>query len=333
MFKHKKIRFVLSILLMLSLLIPVSKVTTVHAADFATNIIAISNVSQTVYTGPGTDYVSVGSISLGERVYIIDKEPGMDWYRIVYNVNNTPAQKAGYVPTYTMDILIGNPSETDYSNGYYAYSVQDQAVYSSPTMDIVDGSISAEEGITVFYSFTPINLPNRTAYFIEYSTASGPKRGYIMESIVGSTSSSGVARVKSTADLYYGPNTSNFAVAGTVFTNEYVTVLEKENDWVYVEYNTNSGRKRGYFSQGYLHFFRPSNFYYKDIIFYHYGPVTLSIGERRNVYAGPSSSYAVIGYVENEFVKNYGFDGPGPNGHARIVYDTPSGLQKTGFLL
>lgn len=71
----------------------------------------------------------------------MDKEPGLNWYRIVYNVNGSPAQKSGYVPTNTMDILTSTPKEANYSNGYQAYSGEEQAVYSGPTLDIVDGSI------------------------------------------------------------------------------------------------------------------------------------------------------------------------------------------------
>lgn len=329
MLKNKKMRLTLSMLLLLSLLFPFFKTTPVHAAGINTGIIAVSNVGQTVYTGPGTDYVSVGSISYGERVYIMDKEPGLGWYRIVYDVNNSSAQKAGYVPTSSLDLLIGNPSEANYSEGYHAFSSSSQKVYSSPTMDLSNGSINYQEGITVFYSYTPSNYPNRTAYFIEYSTSSGPKRGYIMGDIIPN-SGSGVARVKSRGDLYYGPNTSSYGVAGTVFANETVTVIEKNGDWVCVEYNTTKGRKRGYFSQGHLQLYRPSGYYYAEIPFFIYGPTTNVIDARQNVHSGPSSAYPVIGYVENENVKNYGYDGP--NGCTFIQYNTSSGL-KTGYLV
>ena len=328
MFKTKKFRLVASMLLIVSLLIPFS-VTTVHAEGFVTNTVAISNTAQTVYTGPGTDYVSAGSISDGERVYIMDKEPGMNWYRIVYNVNGSPAQNSGYVPTNTMDVLTNTPQEANYSNGFQAYSAEDQAVYSGPTMDIVDGSIGYHEGITVFYTFTPTNLPTRTAYYIEYSTSSGPKRGYIIEGII-KNDDSGVARVNNNADLYYGLSTSNFAKAGTVYANETVTILQKSNDWVYIEYDTNSGRKRGYLSQGHLHKYRPTGFEYADMPYDYYAPVDNVIEARRNVYAGPSSAYPVIGYVENEIVKSFGYFPP--DGANFIRYNTSSGY-KCGFLV
>ncbi|MCI8470455.1 MAG: hypothetical protein HFJ35_03035 [Clostridia bacterium] len=328
MLKSKKMRFTPLVLLFLGLVIVFFNPTPTFADGFTTNSVAVSNVSQTVYTGPGTNYVISGSISYGERVYIMDKEPGMAWYRIVYNVNGSPAQKSGYVPTNTMDILTSYPKDANYSNGYQAYSGEDQAVSSGPTLDIVDGSIEKGEGITVFYSYTPINLPYRTAYYIEYSTASGPKRGYILESI-HVCAKTAIARVNSNANLYYGTSSSSYAVAGTVFTNEYVTVLAKNDDWVYIEYNTNSGRKRGYFSQGYLYFFK-TGFEYNDLYNYHYVPDTIEIGTRRNVYAGPTSAYPIIGYVENESVRCY--LNVGYNDYRMIEYKTSSGLSKTGFI-
>lgn len=328
MMKTKKIRFKLALPLFLGVFMLLFKATPVFAVDFTTNTVAISNVSQTVYTGPGTNYVPVGSISYGERVFIMDKEPGMNWYRIVYNVNGSPAQNAGYVPTNTMNILTSEPKEANYSNGYQAYNQEAQAIYTGPTLDIVNGSIEKGEGITVFYSYTPTNLPGKTAYYIEYSTSSGPKRGYILESIQ-KTVKTGIARVNSKADLYYGTSSSEYDIAGTVFANEYVTVLAKNEDWVYVEYNTNSGRKRGYFSQGYLHFFK-EGFEYDNLYNYHYTPSTITIDSRRNVYSGPGSIYPSLGYVENEDVKIY--LNVGYNNYYMIEYNTSSGRHKTGFI-
>lgn len=328
MMKTKKIRFKLTLPLFLGVFMLLFKATPVFAVDFTTNTVAISNVSQTVYTGPGTNYVPIGSISYGERVFIMDKEPGMDWYRIVYNVNGYPAQKSGYVPTNTMDILTSEPPEANYSNGYQAYNTVPQAVFSGPTLDIVDGSVEEGEGITVLYSYTPINFTDRTAYYIEYSTSSGPKRGYILRS-VHKVEKTGIARVNNKADLYYGTSDSYYDIAGTVFANEYVTVLAKNDDWVYVEYNTNSGRKRGYFSQGHLHFFK-NGFEYNNLYNYHYVPGTIGIDYRRDVYSGPGSIYPLIGYVENEDVKTYlnvGF-----NNYYMIEYKTSSGRYKTGFI-
>ncbi|MCI8548405.1 MAG: hypothetical protein HFJ38_05900 [Bacilli bacterium] len=288
-----------------------------------TGISAISTANQTVYSGPSTSYATVGSIGSGEQVYILDKEAYLGWYHIVYTVNNSSSQKCGYVPTSGLRSISGTVYEQIF-NGCQGYSTASQNVYSSPSRDIVSGSISNGEGVTVLVS-NPQGFSN--VYFIEYSTSSGPKRGYVYGNIT-KADRTGLALVTSTGNLYYGYNSSIFGIAGTVYPNEYVTVLAKNGDWVYVEYNTNSGRKRGYFSAGHLKFHTSK--YYNDFYDYHGVDGDVWIDGVRTVYSGPGSTYVSIGSVGNESAKIYtGY--MSYNGYYYVLYDTASG-KKSGWI-
>lgn len=295
-------------------------------ASGITGVGAFSKYSQTVYSGPSTSYATVGSIGTNEYIYILDKEMDLDWYRIVYTVNNTSSQKSGYVPTSGVGFIGGTVYERLFA-GYQGYSTANQTVYSTPSRDIASGSIYNGEGVTVLIE-NPEGFSN--VYFIEYSTSSGPKRGYVYGNIsTQQKTRTGVARVVAAADLYYGHNTSTYAVAGTVYANEYVSVLAKNDDWVYVEYNTNSGRKRGYLSSGYLKFHTSKNYY--DL--YDYGEIgsDIWIDATRTVYSGPSSAYIAIGSVGNEGAKAYiGY--MSYNNYRYVEYYLSSGLKKSGWI-
>ena len=312
---------ILLVLCILCILVPVKSA---YASGISGSASGISTASQTVYSGPSTSYTTVGSIGNGEYVSILNKERDLAWYHIVYTVNNTTSQKCGYVPLSGLTSISGNVYDQEYI-GYQGYSTASQNVYSSPSRDIVAGSISNGEGVTVLEERAN-GFAN--VYFIEYSTSSGPKRGYVYGNIY-KVANTGVARVTTTADLYYSHYTSGYQKAGTVYANEYVTVLAKEGDWVYVEYNTNSGRKRGYFSTGYLSYHSRLG-WYNDLY------DTSSWGDTwvdgtKTVYAGPSSTYANVGSVGNEVVRLYYGYLP-YNGYYYIEYNTSSGLKKTGWI-
>lgn len=303
------------------------------SAGITTNVTGKSTVSQTVYSGPSTSYVSVGSISAGEVVYILDKELELPWYHIIYNVGSYGAQKSGYVPTNSLTSISGSVYEHIFSGGE-GYSNEDQSVYSTEALEMVTGSISASEPVTVLETTTYWTGSNYFyVAFIEYSTSSGPKRGYTggPQSTGGTgitqVTKSSVARVKSNANLYYGTSTSLYEVAGTVYANEYVTVIAKNDDWVYVEYNTNSGRKRGYFSTGYLRYHKILDDY-PNLYTYYTVPGEGSIPETKAVYAGPNSSYPIIGTLyKDDTAKYYSF-----GEYKYVEYYTSSGLRKSGFI-
>lgn len=298
-FKRRLISAVMCFVMVALLMIPTSM--TAHASSTA--ITGRSTISQTVYTGPDSaDYVSAGSISSGETVYILGKVKNMDWYHIQYHAGSK--QKAGYVPTSTITNISGGTPHEEIYNGGLRMAVRNHDVYSCDDSSIsVDiGGISANETFTLLYAYQySDSSKSYLVAYIEYSTSSGAKRGYVyypefIENITGTNGVTSVARMWNTATVYYGEDSTDYAVAGTISANEFVSVVCKKGDWVYVEYNTNSGRKRGYLSNGYLDH-HSSGRYYKDTYEY----CGISMGENNQVlhdletvYAGPGEHYAQI---------------------------------------
>ena len=133
-----------------------------------------------------------------------------------------------------------------------------------------------------------------------------------------------VARVTATNSAYSGPDTSYVKLGGAYY-NEFVTILEKEGDWVFVEYNTASGRKRGFMSYSKL-----SNYNHPGW----YNDFSTNQGLRKanqqlNVYGGPNSNNAKIGLIYyNEVVSLYNTE----RGYAYIEYTTTRGA-KRGYVL
>lgn len=202
-------------------------------------------------------------------------------------------------------------------------------VYSSASGSTVIGSID-REGITV------LSVSGST-YYIEYSTAKGAKRGYIKNPTLDTRilSKTCVAKVINSSTTYYGPNTSKYATAGSVSSGEYVAVLAKEENWVYVEYNTTSGRKRGYMLYSNLSCYnRPQ--YFPDFYMKAGKLETITTSYQRNIYAGPNdSSYYYVGYIDSSDGErpcyNEYFYGNGEVFHY-IEYYTANGKMKSGFL-
>lgn len=324
--KNKILSFVLIVPLLLGAFIFMPTQYNVQAA-VVTNTEGYSSRNQTVYSGPGTFYATAGSINQGEHVYIIEKEPDNFWYHIVYAVGNEGAQKSGYVPVDSLYNISGSIQTTNY-NGGQCYANEDMTTYTTYAFEMVSGSISRGEGVTLLYQFTFFNgVGNYRVSFIKYSTSSGPKRAYTTTDDLTKENRSNVARVLYNADLYYLNSTSS-AKAGSVDAGEFVSVICKNGDWVYVEYNTASGRKRGCFSVGNLQLY-VSGFEYDDFYNYYNSPPTTSTESRIYVYAGPSYAYPVIGYIENENYKSY--TTTWNDNFYYIIYSTSSG-SKVGWI-
>lgn len=230
-------------------------------------------------------------------------------------------------------IPVMSASAEESYNGGWAFSKANHTVYSAATGGSVIGSIG-REGVTVLSN-------SGTTYYIEYSTSNGAKRGYIRNISssnfdLSSLSSSCVAKVTTGYSLYYGPNTSTYATTGgSVSAGEYVAVIAKEGSWVYVEYNTNSGRKRGYMPYANLTCYnRPTyfaDFYMSNSIDWY----TIPSGMQKDIYFGPNDdgSYGYVGYIDST-------DSP-----AKVYYDyyygngetfhyveyTAGGKTKSGF--
>ncbi len=117
----------------------------------------------------------------------------------------------------------------------------------SHTVWTTSGATTKKGTIFAGETFTVISKEG-DAYLIEYSTSNGTKQGYLLKDSDVFIHSYGtcLASMKETATVYYGPNSSTYEVAGTVFAGENVVVIETDYTWDCIEYNTTSGRKRGY---------------------------------------------------------------------------------------
>lgn len=295
-----------------------------------------STIAQTVYAGPSSsNYTTIGSISANERVYILGKEKGMNWYHILYYAGSK--QKSGYVPTSYIDSITGNTPQEEEFFGGYAYSNSAQTVWScdDPSTAVSIGSIGANESVTRLYAYNNV-------MFIEYSTSSGAKRGYVFSpNFSYPISTTCAARVTTNTTLLYGcKNGYSWGTAGSVNAGEYVSVLagSASKNIVYVEYNSASGRKRGYMPASNLSMHggvtvsKLSDMYGYGTNGGEINAYPISIEGTKTVYAGPSPYSAAIGSVSNEQV---GFDGEITiNGQhwTYIIYSTSSGAWKSGFL-
>lgn len=280
--------------------------------------------AQNVYAGPdSSNYFKVGSVSNGEMVYLLGQQAG--WYHIQYMVTGTSQQKSGFVPVSTVNNN-GHSVHEEQMTGGQKYpkqglevmSVDDSSIY------VKVGSVYQGEGVTVLYDYgySDSNKGYGISY-IEFSTASGTKRGYVYtDQLQAASYPTSVARVINTNSAYAGPDTS-FVKLGGAYYNEFVTILAKNtgNDWVFVEYNTPSGRKRGYMSYSKLH-----NYNHPGM----YNDLAVNQGLRQaskelTVYGGPNNNNANIGSVfYQEVVSLFGEE----NGYAYIEYSTTSGAKR-----
>lgn len=280
--------------------------------------------AQNVYAGPdSSNYFKVGSVSNGEMVYLLGQQAG--WYHIQYMVTGTSQQKSGFVPAISVNNN-GHSVHEEQMTGGQKYpkqglevmSVDDSSIY------VKVGSVYQGEGVTVLYDYG-YSDPNKGygISYIEFSTASGTKRGYVYTDQLQAVSyPTSVARVIDTNSAYAGPD-SGYVKLGGAYYNEFVTVLAKNtgNDWVFVEYNTPSGRKRGYMSYSKLH-----NYNHPGM----YNDLAVNQGLRQaskelTVYGGPNNNNANIGSVfYQEVVSLFGEE----NGYAYIEYSTTNGAKR-----
>ncbi len=288
---------------------------------------ATATSATNVYAGPSSStYASIGSISKDEGVVVVGESLG--WYHIRYFITNSNQEKMGYVPK----SLISTSVSTSEEDFYGAFAYAKSAIQVKSTQNFNDsvsgfGSLSIHEGLTLLYSYDYFG--NRIS-FIEYSTINGTKRGYVYESdIVQPISNSSVARLTSKTNASGVPSTTNSASIGTIGVNELVAVLAKETDWLYVEYNTATNRKRAYIPDAnVVHYHRPSRF--PD--FYKNRQNAYAIA-REPIYAGPNTTYANIGTVNNEAIITCSTNDGGFNELTYVEYwITGSKNKKSGYM-
>lgn len=267
----------------------------------STAVKAVIATSSNVYHGPdSSNYAKVGSIDAGEDpVYIL--ATSMGWYHIEYLVTSTGKHKSGYIPASAVSSYSGGtPNEEDFYGGYcYATTELDVRTCDDFNLTAPVGTLFKHEGCTMIFHYDFVD-GNRTYHvaFIEYSTSSGVKRGYVYNKYLSFPCETCVAVMNEKATVYAGPN-SNFASIGSISKGEFISIIAKESDDIYVEYNTTKGRKRGYIKYSQVTpYHRPAAF--PD--FYTNGTQSHIVDERVVVYGGPNSNYAELGAVRNEEV-------------------------------
>lgn len=224
-------------------------------------VIGAALKDQIVYHGPNDNgtYSTVGSISKTEPVAILGSEG--EYYHILYAVTGTYKEKTGYV--FKSNIAkIGAVTEEIMTGGYrYANSgqnIQSRGLYK---VAVSYGSVSATEGVTLLYDYY-MNYEDHQYQvgFIEYWTATGMKRGYIKMQYLTNPFSSALLKASGKKVTYTGPNSSRFTSGtGAIGANEYVCALGYTNDYIFIEYNTTTGRKRAFCNKNDLRISNPGN--------------------------------------------------------------------------
>jgi len=211
--------------------------------------------NQSVYAGPDvSNYATVGSIGNNEQVYILGMSAG--WYHIQYIVTGTnngsgvPYEKSGFVPIGRIYNITGGIPHEEQMTGGYAYASVALTVRTCDDFDISQsvGSVFVGEGMTVLYDYFYSDWTGKSyqVAYIEYSTSSGTKRGYVYDNqLVKPVANTSIARVITTSSAYAGADDSYVKLGGAYY-NEYVSILSSNGTWAFTEYNTASGRKRGY---------------------------------------------------------------------------------------
>lgn len=296
---------------------------------------ATATVYTNVYAGPSKDiYASIGSIDMGESVVVIGESLG--WYHIRYFITKSNQEKMGYVPKSYIAYIGSTGGEEDFY-GEFCYAKAKTTIRSTQNFsESVPGfgTIGQYEGMTLLYSYEYFG---NVISFVEYSSSNGTKRGYMYESEIVKPLSNRSCVVRATAKkvTYSGPDSSVYANLGAIGVNELVAVLAKEGDWLYVEYNTNSNRKKGYITTSDITYYhRPSSFpdFYRTT-HANKRDENAWVTARENVYAGPNTTYANIGAVNNEHIINYKTNS---SSNAPLTYIeywiTGSSTKKAGYI-
>lgn len=213
----------------------------------STSTIGIMGTDTTVYHGPdATDYATVGSVNQNESVYLLATSKG--WYHIEYNVTSTGKHKTGYVHASSVSSISGNSLiEEDFYGGFcFATTELDVRTCDIFSLTAPVGTLYKHEGCTLLFC-SEVNGNNIA--FIEYATSSGTKRGYVYSKYLSSPLKTIVGIVKESINVYGGPD-SNYAKIGALGAGELVSVLAKEGNNIYVEYNTNSRKKKRLYNMG-----------------------------------------------------------------------------------
>lgn len=227
-----------------------------------------------------------------------------------------------------------NPNSATFNECGWSIATQRVTVYDDDRIGI--GYIEEGEGFTFLCSRF---VAGQLMAMVNYSTPSGEKTGYIKPLIgwdLNYTTCAGV--VNATTTVYYGKNTNQYQVAGTVSAGEYVSILAEAAGKYCIEFNTNAGRKRGWCSTSTITKKLPKDY---DVTL---GQLpcnatfvnTNRTYSSRDVYAGPSTAYCKVGAIgtssptETVYITaEYTYNG---QKWAYITYSVPGQKDKSGYI-
>lgn len=285
----------------------------------STALQAIPRLSTNVYAGPSTSiYANIGSVDSSDTVGVLGKEGS--YYYIQYSTASGP--KRGYVAQSALGSFSGSGSVK--STGVETVAAYADApssnctVYSCPNSNCATiGSVSAYEGITVFPS-----IKENGYTFVEYSTASNTKRGFISTSLLKKYNEGVKGKAIKDTNIYY--TTAADLKLGSIYSEEYIIVLGAVGNYYYIEYNSPSGRKRGYTPKTAIDLYSSTG-----ISSIATSGETIKMNSSQTVYSGPSSTYASVGSVsQNEYAVMID---KGTREWYLIEYSTSSG-KKQGYV-
>lgn len=223
-------------------------------------------------------------------------------------------------------------------DGGWAMMSSSRTVYSSSSLSSSIGSISAYEGITV------LNVLSNNVYYVQYQISSSPyyKRGYVQGGV--NTAALGytcVASVSRSTTVYYGPNAGQYEWAGSVSSGELVSVIAANSPWAYIEYDSPSGRKRGYVEISALTMYEAPS--WMPNLYINSSPDSYVDNYQATsttpVLSGPSSKYPAIGSISSQdgvLTVWYSQEAAGQPGYdyCYVQYtDSSTGKLKSGFVL
>lgn len=280
---------------------------------------ATPKLSTYVYAGPSTSiYANIGSVDTSDTVGVLGKEGS--YYYIQYSTSS--GSKRGYVAMSALNSFSGSGSVkatgVESAAAYADAPSSSCTVYSCPNSNCATiGSIGAYEGITVFPS-----IKDNGYTFVEYSTASNTKRGFISTFLLKGYNEGVKAQANKDTAIYY--TTAADLKLGSIYNEEYIIVLGKAGNYYYIEYNSPSGRKRGYTVKTALDLYSSSG-----ISSIATSGETVKMNSAQTVYSGPSATYASVGSVsQNEYAVMID---KGTRGWYLIEYSTSSG-KKQGYV-
>lgn len=303
---------------------------------------------QTVWAGPNDNgtYATIGSVDDKEQVYVLGKED--DYYHIQYVVtvgSLAGKERSGYILRSNVDVSVADIVliQEEKMTGGYRYSKQKTSVNSCDDFNISvssDSSISSNEGVTLLYDYDYHNWTTGQSYrvaFIEFSTPNGMKRGYIKNEILENPFASKLIKSPEKIITYTGPDTSRFNLdTGAVGKNEYVSTIGYYNEYVFLEYNTNNGRRRAFAKETDLNV-KSSNLGVTKLPDIIYNKTFIS-SKKQDVSAGPGACYTLCAYRGVVGAKEAVYEAANSNpvynqlNYTFIVYHVGSSL-KGGYVL